>query len=116
MSFPVAATMMVEPTESEAKAELDRFCEAMIAIREEIREVEQGRVPAEASVLRQAPHTAAVIAGDSWEHPYSRERAAFPTAWVRAGKFWPPVGRIDNVWGDRNLACTCDAVEAYAER
>jgi glycine dehydrogenase len=115
MSFPVASTMMIEPTESEPKAELDRFCEAMIQIREEIREVEQGRVPAEQSVLRQSPHTAAVIAGDAWDRPYSRERAAFPTEWVRADKFWPPVGRIDNVWGDRNLACTCDAVEAYAE-
>jgi glycine dehydrogenase len=116
MSFPVASTMMIEPTESEPLAELDRFCEAMIAIREEIREVEQGRVDAEQSVLRQAPHTASVLAGDAWDRPYSRERAAFPTDFVRADKFWPPVGRIDNVWGDRNLACTCDAVEAYAEK
>jgi glycine dehydrogenase len=116
MSFPVAGTMMIEPTESEPKAELDRFCEALIAIREEIREVEQGRTSAEASVLRHAPHTAEVIAADDWDRAYSRERAAFPTAWVRQDKFWPAVGRIDNVWGDRNLACTCDAVEAYAER
>ena len=115
MSFPVAGTMMIEPTESEPKAELDRFCEAMLAIREEIREVEQGRVEAERSVLRQAPHTAEVCTADAWDRPYSRERAAFPARWVHGAKFWPAVGRIDNAWGDRNLACTCDAVEAYAE-
>jgi glycine dehydrogenase len=115
MSFPVAGTMMIEPTESEPRAELDRFCDALIAIREEIREVEQGRTTAEASVLRHAPHTAEVIAADVWDRAYSRERAAFPAPWVRHDKLWPAVGRIDNVWGDRNLACTCDAVEAYAE-
>jgi glycine dehydrogenase len=115
MSFPVAGTMMVEPTESEPKAELDRFCEALIAIREEVREVEQGRVAEGDSALRHAPHTAEAVASDSWNHPYSRERAAFPAPWLRQQKFWPPVGRIDNVWGDRNLACTCEAVEAYAE-
>jgi glycine dehydrogenase len=116
MSFPVAGTMMIEPTESEPKAELDRFCEAMIAIREEVREVEQGRVEAERSVLRHAPHTAEVVTADAWDRPYSRQRAAFPAPWVHGAKFWPAVGRIDNAWGDRNLACTCDAVEAYAER
>ena len=115
MSFPVAATMMVEPTESEPKAELDRFCEALIAIRDEVREVEGGRVAAEESPLRHAPHTAEAVVADSWSHPYPRERAAFPAPWLRQHKFWPPVGRIDNVWGDRNLACTCEAVEAYAE-
>jgi glycine dehydrogenase len=115
MSFPVAATMMVEPTESEPRAELDRFCEALIAIRDEVREVESGRVAAEQSPLRHAPHTAEAVVADGWEHPYSRERAAFPAPWLRQHKFWPPVGRIDNVWGDRNLACTCEAVEAYAE-
>ncbi|HXT22022.1 MAG TPA: aminomethyl-transferring glycine dehydrogenase [Thermoanaerobaculia bacterium] len=115
MSFPVASTMMVEPTESEPKGELDRFCEALIAIRDEVREVEQGRVSAEASALRHAPHTAEAVTADKWEHPYSREHAAFPARWLRMHKFWPPVGRIDNVWGDRNLACTCEAVEAYAE-
>jgi glycine dehydrogenase len=115
MSFPVASTMMVEPTESEPKGELDRFCEALIQIREEVREVEQGRVAAEESALRHAPHTAEAVAADRWEHPYSREHAAFPAPWLRQHKFWPPVGRIDNVWGDRNLACTCEAVEAYAE-
>jgi glycine dehydrogenase len=115
MSFPVASTMMVEPTESEPKGELDRFCEALIAIREEVREVEQGRVSAEASALRHAPHTAEAVVADGWEHAYSREHAAFPAPWLKTHKFWPPVGRIDNVWGDRNLACTCEAVEAYAE-
>jgi glycine dehydrogenase len=115
MSFPVAGTMMIEPTESEPKAELDRFCEAMLAIREEIREVEQGRVEAERSVLRRAPHTAEVCTAETWDRPYSRQRAAFPAPWVHGAKFWPAVGRIDNAWGDRNLACTCDAVEAYAE-
>jgi len=115
MSFPVASTMMVEPTESEPKGELDRFCQALIAIREEVREVEQGRVTAEASALRHAPHTAEAVTADAWEHTYSREHAAFPAPWLRTHKFWPPVGRIDNVWGDRNLACTCEAVEAYAE-
>jgi glycine dehydrogenase len=116
MSFPVAGTMMIEPTESEPRAELDRFCEAMIAIREEVREVEQGRVEAERSVLRHAPHTAEAVTADAWDHPYTRQRAAFPAPWVHGAKFWPAVGRIDNAWGDRNLACTCDAVEAYAER
>jgi glycine dehydrogenase len=115
MSFPVAATMMVEPTESEPKAELDRFCEALISIREEVREVEQGRVAADDSVLRHAPHTAEAVVADGWGHAYSREHAAFPAPWLRQHKLWPPVGRIDNVWGDRNLACTCEGVEAYAE-
>jgi glycine dehydrogenase len=115
MSFPVAGTMMIEPTESEPRAELDRFCEALVAIREEIREVEAGRVRAEDSALRHAPHTAAAVTANDWPHPYSREHAAFPAPWLKAHKFWPAVGRIDNVWGDRNLACTCEAVEAYAE-
>ncbi|HET9765414.1 MAG TPA: aminomethyl-transferring glycine dehydrogenase [Thermoanaerobaculia bacterium] len=115
MSFPVASTMMVEPTESEPKGELDRFCEALIAIRDEVREVEQGRVSAEQSALRHAPHTAEAVTADAWQHPYSRQHAAFPAPWLKNHKFWPPVGRIDNVWGDRNLACTCEAVEAYAE-
>ena len=115
MSFPVASTMMIEPTESEPKGELDRFCEALIAIRDEVREVEQGRVSAEQSALRHAPHTAETVTADSWQHAYSRQHAAFPAPWLKNHKFWPPVGRIDNVWGDRNLACTCEAVEAYAE-
>jgi len=111
MSFPVVGTLMVEPTESEAKAELDHFCEAMIAIRREIREVEEGRVKAEESPLRRAPHTASAVTAAHWDRPYSREAAAFPTAWVREAKFWPSVARIDNAWGDRNLFCTCPTVE-----
>jgi glycine dehydrogenase len=115
MSFPVASTMMIEPTESEPRAELDRFCDAMIAIREEIRAVERGEMAAEASPLRHAPHTAQALLAEDWDRPYSRERGAYPTAWVRERKFWPAVARIDNAFGDRNLACTCDSVEAYAE-
>jgi glycine dehydrogenase len=114
MSFPVVGTLMVEPTESEPKAELDRFCDAMIAIREEIREVETGKVKAEDSVLRHAPHTARAIASSDWDRPYSRERAAFPAPWVREAKFWPAVARIDNTWGDRNLVCTCPPVAAFS--
>ena len=103
MSWPVSGTLMIEPTESESKAELDRFCNAMIQIREEIREIEQGRFPKEDNVLHNAPHTAAHVMGDKWEHPYSRDKAAFPAAWVRAAKFWPTVSRVDNVYGDRHL-------------
>jgi glycine dehydrogenase len=114
MSWPVAGTMMVEPTESESKDELDRFCDAMIAIREEIREIEEGRADADDNVLRNAPHTLEEVTSDRWERPYSRERAAFPTAWLRQRKFWPPVARIDNAFGDRNLVCTCDPVSSYA--
>jgi glycine dehydrogenase len=113
MSWPVAGTLMIEPTESESLAELNRFCEALIAIREEIREVEAGRVATEESVLHRAPHTAAVVTADEWERPYSREQAAFPAAWVKAAKFWPPVSRIDNVYGDRNLFCACVPLETY---
>jgi glycine dehydrogenase len=105
---------MIEPTESEPRTELDRFCDAMIAIREEIREVEAGRVKAEDSVLRHAPHTARAIAASDWDRPYSRERAAFPAPWVRESKFWPAVARVDNTWGDRNLVCTCPPVEAFS--
>jgi len=114
MSWPVIGTLMVEPTESESRFELDRLCDALIAIREEIREIEEGRVDRENNVLRNAPHTARVAAGDEWDHPYSREKAVYPAPWVRERKFWPPVARIDNAWGDRNLICTCDPVEAYA--
>jgi len=107
MSWPVAGTLMVEPTESEPLAELDRFCDAMIAIRQEIRDVEEGRVKAEESPLRRAPHTARAVTAAAWDRPYSRETAAFPAPWVREAKFWPSVARIDNTWGDRNLFCTC---------
>ncbi len=113
VSFPVAGTMMIEPTESEAREELDRFCEAMISIREEIREVEEGKADAEQNVLKNAPHTAVVISADTWEFPYSREKAAYPLAFVRDHKFWPSVGRVDNAYGDRNLMCSCLPVSDY---
>ena len=115
MSFPVAGTLMIEPTESETKAELDRFCDALIAIRGEIRAIEEGRMDREDNPLHNAPHTADMIASDEWTHPYSREQAAFPAAWTRDSKFWPAVARIDNVWGDRNLICACPPTESYAE-
>ncbi len=113
MSFPVPGTLMVEPTESESKAELDRFCEAMIAIREEIRAVEEGRMDREDNPLKHAPHTAAAVLADGWTHKYPREVAAFPLASLRAGKYWPPVGRADNVYGDRNLVCLCPPITDY---
>jgi glycine dehydrogenase len=110
MSFPVVGTLMVEPTESEPLAELDRFCDAMIAIRREIRDVEEGRVKPEESPLRRAPHTAAAVTAAEWNRPYSREQAAFPLPALRESKFWPSVARIDNAFGDRNLFCTCPSV------
>jgi glycine dehydrogenase len=114
VSFPVAGTLMVEPTESEPKEELDRFCDAMIAIRAEIQAVIEGRAHPKDNVLKNAPHTAAAVAADRWQHAYSREQAAFPLPFVRARKFWPSVGRIDNPYGDRNLMCSCPPVGAYA--
>jgi glycine dehydrogenase len=113
MSFPVPGTLMIEPTESEPLEELDRFCEALIAIREEIRAIEAGQADRENNPLKHAPHTAAVIASDQWDRPYSREQAAFPTPWVKESKFWPAVSRIDNVYGDRHLFCVCVPVEDY---
>jgi glycine dehydrogenase len=115
MSFPVPGTLMIEPTESESKEELDRFCDALIAIRKEIQAVEEDRIDAENNPLRGAPHTAAMLAVEDWDRPYSREEAAFPVDWVRDNKFWPAVGRIDNVHGDRNLFCVCIPVDAYAD-
>jgi glycine dehydrogenase len=115
VSFPVAGTLMIEPTESESKEELDRFCEALIAIRNEIREVEEGKADRANNVLKNAPHTAQLVVSDAWSFPYGREKAAFPAAWIRARKFWPAVGRINNVYGDRNLVCTCPPVETYAK-
>ncbi|MBI2776647.1 MAG: aminomethyl-transferring glycine dehydrogenase [Chloroflexi bacterium] len=115
MSFPVVGTLMIEPTESESKAELDRFADALLAIRAEIAEIEAGRVPLEASALRNAPHTASDLLREAWARPYSREAGAFPAPWVRARKYWPPVRRIDNVYGDRNVVCDCLPVEAYAQ-
>jgi glycine dehydrogenase len=114
MSFPVAGTLMIEPTESEPKAELDRFCEAMIKIREEMRAVETGRWPKDDNPLVNAPHSAADLLADEWKHPYTRAEAAYPLPWVKGAKYWPPVGRIDNVYGDRNLVCACPPMEAYA--
>jgi glycine dehydrogenase len=114
VSFPVAGTLMVEPTESEDKGEIDRFCDAMIQIRKEIDDVVSGRVDRADNVLTQAPHTAAVVSASNWTHPYSREEAAYPLPFVRVHKFWPAVGRVDNPFGDRNLVCTCPPVEAYA--
>ncbi|MDD2060468.1 aminomethyl-transferring glycine dehydrogenase [Pseudomonas sp. GD03860] len=114
MSFPVAGTLMIEPTESESKEELDRFCEAMIRIREEIRAVENGSLDKDDNPLKNAPHTAAEIAGE-WSHPYSREQAVYPLATLVEGKYWPPVGRVDNVFGDRNLVCACPSIESYQD-
>jgi glycine dehydrogenase len=114
MSFPVPGTLMIEPTESESLAELDRFCEAMIIIRDEIRAIENGDADPENNALHHAPHTAEVVTADNWDRPYSREQAAYPAPWVRESKFWPFVGRIDNVYGDRNLFCICVPIEEYA--
>jgi glycine dehydrogenase len=113
VSFPVPGAMMVEPTESEGKDELDRFCDALIAIRREIQDVIDGRADARDNVLKNAPHTAAEAAADVWTHPYGREQAVFPLPFVRARKFWPSVARIDQPYGDRNLVCVCPPVEAY---
>jgi glycine dehydrogenase len=115
MSWPVAGTLMVEPTESETLGELDRFIQAMIAIRAEIRAIEQGRSDPRDNPLKNAPHTAAEVTAESWTHPYSREQAAFPLPWVKAHKYWPPVKRVDNVHGDRHLVCTCAPLEAYLQ-
>jgi glycine dehydrogenase len=114
MSFPIAGTLMVEPTESEPKAELDRFCDAMIAIRVEIKAIEDGKLPRDDNPLKHAPHTAESVMAAEWKHPYSRQVGAFPAAWTRTRKFWPSVGRINNAHGDRNLMCTCPPIEAYA--
>jgi glycine dehydrogenase len=115
MSWPVAGTLMIEPTESESKTELDRFCDAMISIHGEITDIIEGRSDRDHNPLKHAPHTASLVTADTWDRPYSRTRAAYPLPYLRNHKFWPSVGRIDNVHGDRNLVCTCDSVEAYAE-
>ena len=116
VSFPVAGTLMIEPTESETKDELDRFCDALISIRNEVREVEEGKADRENNVLKRAPHTAAVITADNWDRPYGRQKAAFPLPYVKAAKFWPAVSRVDNAYGDRNLVCSCLPVEEYANQ
>jgi glycine dehydrogenase len=115
MSWPVAGTLMIEPTESESKAELDRFCDAMIAIRAEIAAIATGKLDRTDNPLKHAPHTAGEVTADVWAHAYTRTQAAFPLPWVAAAKYWPPVKRVDNVYGDRNLACTCAPLEAYAQ-
>lgn len=115
VSFPVAGTVMIEPTESEPKSELDRFCDAMIAIRNEITEVENGSVDKSDNVLKNAPHTAAVITGNEWSHTYTRQKAAYPLSWVKNNKFWPSVARVNDTYGDRTLVCACPPIESYAE-
>ena len=115
MSFPVPGTFMIEPTESETKTELDRFCDALIAIHGEMQAVADGRSDPANNPLKHAPHPAKAVCTDHWEHPYSRDLAAFPAPWTRVAKFWPAVGRVDNVYGDRNLVCSCAGVEAYAD-
>jgi glycine dehydrogenase len=113
MSFPVAGTLMIEPTESESKREVDRFITAMIEIRREIDEIASGAVAVEDSALRNAPHPAEDLLGKEWDRPYTREMAAYPVHSLRAGKYWPPVSRVDNAYGDRNVVCDCPPMEAY---
>jgi len=114
MSWPVAGTLMIEPTESETKAELDRFCDAMIAIRDEVRAIERGEITVEQSPLRHAPHTVEDLVGE-WDRVYTREQACFPPGAFRVDKYWAPVNRVDNVYGDRNLVCTCPPMDAYMD-
>jgi glycine dehydrogenase len=113
MSFPVPGTLMVEPTESESKAELDRFVDAMIAIRAEIRAIEDGRADRADNPLKHAPHTAAMVSAEAWPHGYTRQEAAFPVPGMEQDKYWPPVARVDNVYGDRHLFCSCVPVEGF---
>lgn len=115
VSFPVAGTVMIEPTESEPKSELDRFCDAMIGIRNEIVEIENGSADKADNVLKNAPHTAAVITANDWSHPYTRQKAAFPLSWVKNNKFWPSVARVNDTYGDRTLVCACPPIESYVE-
>jgi glycine dehydrogenase len=115
VSFPVAGTLMIEPTESEPLEEIDRFCEAMISIRKEIESIEKGEASRDDNVLTNAPHTAIEIATDTWTHSYSRQQAVFPAPWIIENKFFPSVKRVDNAYGDRNLVCTCPPMENYLE-
>jgi glycine dehydrogenase len=115
LSFPVPGTIMIEPTESEDKAELDRFCDAMLSIRAEIRAIEEGKADKKDNALKNAPHTQAAVIVSDWKHSYTREQAAFPLAYVRENKFWPSVARVNNTYGDRNLICTCEPVSSYVE-
>jgi glycine dehydrogenase len=113
MSWPVAGTLMIEPTESESKYEIDRFCDAMISIREEIRLIESGALDKEDNMLKNSPHSAKTVSGDIWEHKYTRSEAAYPSKGLLENKYWPPVGRVDNVYGDRNLMCSCPSMEDF---
>jgi glycine dehydrogenase len=115
VSFPVHDTLMIEPTESEPKVELDRFCDAMISIRKEIDEIVVGKADVNDNVIKNAPHTAHSIIAGEWHHSYSREKAAYPLHWVSNNKFWPSVGRVDSAYGDRNLVCSCPPIESYSE-
>jgi glycine dehydrogenase len=114
LSFPVHGTLMIEPTESESKYELDKFIDALNSIFNEIKEVENGQADKLNNVLKNAPHTAQKVVSDGWDYPYPREKAAYPLEWIRANKYWVPVGRVDNAWGDRNLICICGSPEEYA--
>jgi glycine dehydrogenase len=116
VSFPVPGTLMIEPTESEPKEEIDRFCEAMVEIRKEIGEIESGKADKINNVLKNAPHTASLALSDPWELPYSRKKAVFPRAFVEQNKFWPSVRRIDSAYGDRNLMCSCIPLEEYMQK
>ena len=113
MSWPVPGTLMIEPTESESKVELDRFCDALLSIREEIAAVERGEADREVNVLKGAPHTMDAVTADDWDRPYTREQAAWPAPWLRGGKFWASVARVDNPYGDRNLVCSCPPMAEY---
>ena len=115
LSFPVAGTIMIEPTESEDKAELDRFCDALINIRKEIRSIEEGNSDKIDNPLKNAPHTQSLVMSDEWNQSYSRTQAAFPLEYVKANKFWPSVSRVNNTYGDRNLVCTCEPISSYVE-
>jgi glycine dehydrogenase len=116
MSFPVPGTIMIEPTESEDKAELDRFCDALLSIGEEIKEIEKGKADKKDNPLKNAPHTQSAVINSKWAHSYSREKAAFPLDYVRQNKFWPSVARVNNTVGDRNLICVCEPTSSYAEQ
>ena len=113
MSWPVPGTLMIEPTESEALVELDRFCDAMISIKREIEDVVSGKFDSKDNPLINAPHTALAVMSDKWEHKYSRQIAAYPAPWLKEHKYWPSVGRVDNAYGDRNLVCTCPPIDSY---
>jgi glycine dehydrogenase len=115
MSWPVAGTIMIEPTESEDKEELDRFCDALISIRKEIAEIESGNMSKEDNVLKNAPHTAAVVMADEWTHPYSRQKAVYPLPALKRNKFWPSTSRLNDTYGDRNLVCSCPPIESLME-